>query len=259
MAVAGIDLGSRAIKLAIVEDGVLTQSRVVDTTFDPLGVCRQLLAGRSLDGLVATGYGRHLFREHWPAAEVITEIKAVAHGARELVPAARAIVDIGGQDTKAIALDGRGRVVKFLMNDRCAAGTGRFLEVMAVALSYTPDQFVEAARRATRAEKLSSMCAVFAESEVVSLVARGRSREEIAMGIHQAIASRTLSLLQGVLSDFPGGIDFPEVVFTGGGALNACLHGLLSAGLGRDLRVPENPQIAAALGCALHGERAADA
>jgi predicted CoA-substrate-specific enzyme activase len=135
---------------------------------------------------------------------------------------------------------------KFIINDRCAAGTGRFLEVMATAMSLTYEQFAEAALSATHAEKLNSMCTVFAESEAISLVARGASREAIALGIHQATATRTLSLLKAMpLSD--------NIMFAGGGALNACLREHIEAGLGRKMHVPENPRIVAALGAALCG------
>ncbi|MFH1467571.1 MAG: acyl-CoA dehydratase activase, partial [Pseudomonadota bacterium] len=222
--------------------------RVVDTTYDPLQVCHTLLADLTWDRLTCTGYGRHLFAEHWPEAAVITEIKAVSTGAAHLLPGCRALVDIGGQDTKVVTLDPAGRVRKFAMNDRCAAGTGRFLEVMATALAFERDAFIAAAQRAPRAEKLSSMCAVFAESEVVSLVARGRDRDAIALGIHTAIAQRTAGLARTLPLEDP-------LLFAGGGALNAALAPLLEAALGHPLHVPESPQTVAALGCALVGER----
>lgn len=243
---AGIDIGSRAVKLVVMENGSVVRSLVEDTGSDPLAVCRRLLAGVTCDSITATGYGRHLFREHWPAAEVITEIKAVARGAVSLVPACRTVIDIGGQDTKAIALGPSGKVQKSVMNDRCAAGSGQFLEMMATALAYERDEFVAAATRATRAERLNSMCTVFAQSEVVSLIARGASREEIALGVHQAIASRTAALA--------GGVPLEEtIVFTGGCARNPRLVSLLGEALKRPLHVPPEPQTVAALGCALGG------
>ena len=172
----GIDVGSRATKLVVVDGGRVVLRAVEDTGCDPLAVCRRLLDGIAYDTLTATGYGRHLFKEHWPAAEVISEITAVARGATSLMPGCRTIVDIGGQDTKAITLDAAGKVRKFVMNDRCAAGTGQFLEMMATALAYTREEFVAAAGRAAHAQRLSSMCTVFAQSEVVSLIARGASK-----------------------------------------------------------------------------------
>jgi (R)-2-hydroxyacyl-CoA dehydratese activating ATPase len=243
---AGIDIGSRAIKLVLAVDGRVVHETVEDTGSDPLAVCRRLLKGLAYDAITGTGYGRHLFKQHWPSAEVISEIKAVAIGATALVSACRTIVDIGGQDSKAISLDAAGKVQKFVMNDRCAAGTGQFLEMMATALAYTREEFVDAARRAVRAQKLSSMCSVFAQSEVVSLIARGASKEEMALGVHQSIASRTAALASGVSVEAP-------VVFTGGCAHNDCLVSLISAAVKQPLRVPESPQTVAALGCALHG------
>jgi (R)-2-hydroxyacyl-CoA dehydratese activating ATPase len=244
---AGIDIGSRAIKLVLVQNGAVLSEAVEDTGSDPLAVCRRLLDGVDHDVLTATGYGRHLFQEHWPEAEVISEIKAVARGATSLVAGCRTILDIGGQDSKAISLDSVGKVQKFVMNDRCAAGTGQFFEMMATALAYTREEFVAAAARAARPQRLSSMCTVFAQSEIVSLIARGASKEEMALGVHQSIANRMAAIVGGIPVEEP-------VVFTGGCAHNPCLTSLISAALKRSLRVPASPQTVAALGCALHSE-----
>ena len=177
----------------------------------------------------------------------MSEIKAVALGAWYLLPGCGTVLDVGGQDTKVVSLDARGKLDKFLMNDRCAAGTGRFLEVMAGALSFTYDQFASAALSAPCAEKLNSMCTVFAESEVISLVAQGASREAIALGIHESIAVRTLSLMKGIrLAE--------TILFAGGGARNACLRRQIESGVGRRMHVPEDPRIVAALGAALAGD-----
>jgi predicted CoA-substrate-specific enzyme activase len=240
---AGIDIGSRTVKVVLLEDGAIREVRIADAGFDPLDVCRRLLDGLLFDRLVATGYGRHLFQSH-AGCEVVTEIGAVARGARSLAQSCRTVIDVGGQDTKVVSLDANGGVGKFAMNDRCAAGTGRFLEVMATAMSFTRSAFVEAALAAPRAERLSSLCTVFAETEVVSLVARGAAREEIALGIHRAIAGRTVALARAVPME-------DDIVLAGGGALNACLVREVAAGLGREVVVAQHPQAAAALGCAL--------
>jgi predicted CoA-substrate-specific enzyme activase len=129
---AGIDVGSRTIKVVVVESGCIVDSRIADTSYDPLAICNELLGNIAFDTLIATGYGRHIFSERYDC-RVISEIKAFARGARCLFPECQAILDIGGQDTKVISLDGNGRIIKFEMNDKCAAGTGRFLEVMAAA------------------------------------------------------------------------------------------------------------------------------
>jgi predicted CoA-substrate-specific enzyme activase len=244
----GIDIGSRAVKLVVMdaESGQVVRRAVHDTGSDPLAVCQSLLAGLSPERITATGYGRHLFKEHWPAAEVVTEIKAVAVGATHGVPGCRAIIDVGGQDTKAIALDAAGRVQKFVMNDRCAAGTGQFLEMMATALALTREEFVTAASRAARPQKLSSLCSVFAQSEVISLIARGAAKDEMALGVHHAVAGRVSALAGGVTLGAP-------VVFTGGCAHNACLVRLIGEAVQHPLCVPDHPQTVAAQGCALLG------
>jgi (R)-2-hydroxyacyl-CoA dehydratese activating ATPase len=240
---AGIDIGSRTVKLAVLEDGRLALSRVEYNTHDPLEVCRRLLEGAAWDALAATGYGRHLFAAS-RGCPTVTEIQAAGLGARFFFPAARTVLDIGGQDTKAISLDPAGRVARFEMNDRCAAGTGRFLEVMAGALTFSMDDFIAAASAAARGRKVSAMCTVFAESEVVSQVARGAPRDELALGIHQSVAARATAMAKRI-------DPAPEIVFCGGVALNGCLRRLIADGLGMEVRVPPDPRIVAALGCAL--------
>ena len=240
---AGIDIGSRTVKLVLLENRRIVKVAVADTTYDPIAVCRSMFNGVECRSITATGYGRRLFSSEQPC-KLVSEIKAVAIGARFLWDECRAVLDVGGQDTKIVTLDERGKLDKFLMNDRCAAGTGRFLEVMAGALSYTYDQFAEAALTATKAEKLNSMCTVFAESEVISQVARGASRESIALGIHEAIASRTLSMIKGL--SLSG-----TILFAGGGAKNPCLRRCIEAGLGKPVHIPDNPRVVAALGAAL--------
>jgi predicted CoA-substrate-specific enzyme activase len=195
--------------------------------------------------LVATGYGRHLL-EIARDVPTITEIKAYAEGARRVLPGCRTVLDIGGQDVKAIAIGENGRVQKFEMNDRCAAGTGRFMEIMANALHYTMDEFGSVACTATSAEKISSMCTVFAESEVISLINSGSDRDAVALGIHEAIASRALTMLSKLG-------EFKNLVFAGGVAYNPCMRQILAQKLGVPILVPTDPQIVGALGAALEG------
>jgi predicted CoA-substrate-specific enzyme activase len=243
MRVIGLDIGSRTVKRVTVDHGDVVDHSVVATTHDPLSVCDELLAGQRADRVVATGYGRHLFAER-RQAETLTEIRAVALGARRVCPNARTLLDIGGQDTKAVALGADGSVVKFEMNDRCAAGTGRFLEVMATALSYPMAEFVRAGRTAPASRNINAMCTVFAESEVISATARGADRAELARGVHDAVLRRAAAMLRRLPLE-------NEIVFCGGGALNACLHELLTRALDREVHVPPEPQIVAALGAAL--------
>jgi predicted CoA-substrate-specific enzyme activase len=243
---AGIDIGSRTIEVIAIENGRVVSALQMDTTHDLLSACECLLGKVEFDRLIATGYGRSLAEIAFDAPTV-TEIKAFARGARTLFPSCRSVLDIGGQDTKAIALDEEGRPVRFEMNDRCAAGTGRFLEVMARALDYDLDQFGEAALRAANEIQLSSMCTVFAESEVTGLLTKGGRREDIARAVHTSVLNRTVSLLGRVGTQHP-------VVFAGGVARNPCLREMIEAALGKPVMIPEDPQMVGAYGAALIAE-----
>lgn len=243
---AGLDIGSRTIALVEWDGTHATRTEVIDTGTDPFGNSSRLLQGHTYDRLVATGYGRHLAVERALADDVITEIKAHALGAHYLYPDVRTVLDVGGQDSKVICVLPQGRVARFEMNDRCAAGTGRFLENMARAMGLDIEQFVQHALSADGpAVRLSSMCTVFAESEVVSLIGRGEDSHRVALGIHQAIATRLTAMVRRF------GLQ-ERLVFTGGGALNLCLQHLLAEDLNVSLTVPENPQSVGALGAALY-------
>lgn len=205
-----------------------------------------MLDGQRFDAMVATGYGRYLAQMHL-GCPVITEIKAYAIGAAFFYPDCRTVLDIGGQDSKIIRVQ-NGRVQDFEMNDKCAAGTGKFLEVMATTLGYTLDEFGDSASEARDAVTISSMCTVFAESEVVSLIARGEKRQNIALGVHQSILNRILALM--------GRTGFEEgIVFAGGVAKNKCMAGMLAKRLGQQLQIPDEPQIVGAVGCALSAHK----
>lgn len=241
---AGIDIGSRTIELVVVDEtGKIVHSRQTDTGFAPMHAAELLLGGESYDRIMATGYGRNLFEIAIDAATV-TEIKAHARGARAFFPEARAVLDIGGQDSKAIALAADGRVVKFEMNDRCAAGTGKFMEIMAKTLGYAIEDFGREALLAERDVNISSMCTVFAESEVTSLIARGQDRREIALGLHSSVIRRVVGMLNRVSTT-------GDIVFTGGVAKNPCMRAMLSEKIGRNVLMPDDPQLIGALGAAL--------
>ena len=243
MRCAGIDIGSRTIELVVLKDCEIVEQRQADTGFDPLTRARELLKGVEYDRIWATGYGRNLFELSFDAPTV-TEIKAYGVGARRLFHTAGTILDIGGQDSKAIALNDNGRTIKFEMNDRCAAGTGKFLEIMARSLGYTIDQFGTEALKATKNLQINSMCTVFAESEVTSLVAKGEDPREIALGLHRSVVRRAVSMLKRVSSG-------NDVVFAGGVAKNPCMRRLLEEALERQVLVPDDPQMVGALGAAL--------
>lgn len=245
MLVAGLDIGSRTIALVEWDGQTIVRSQIVDTGINPLLNAQTLVGDRRYDRMVATGYGRHLAAERQIADQVISEIKAYGLGACHLYPDVRTVLDIGGQDSKAIAVGPDGRVLRFEMNDRCAAGTGRFLENMAHALGLSVDQFGPHALAAQgQLVRISSMCTVFAESEVVSLIARGEDSHRVALGLHQAIVDRVGGMVRRV------GVH-PRLVFAGGVAQNPCLQQLFAEALGVPPTVPAEPQLVGALGAAL--------
>jgi predicted CoA-substrate-specific enzyme activase len=192
---------------------------------------------------MATGYGRHLFELSFDAPTV-TEIKAYAEGTRALFPEVRTILDIGGQDSKAIAVNDEGRVGKFEMNDRCAAGTGKFLEIMAGTLGYPIDDLGHEALQAKKKIQISNICTVFAESEVTSLLSKGEDRRDIALGLHWSVVRRAVGMLKRVAID-------GQIIFAGGVAKNVCMHRLLEECIEKRITVPEDPQMIGAYGAAL--------
>ncbi len=248
--VAGIDIGSRSIELVVLNGTDPVHQVKVPTTFDPLRQCKKLMQDVDTRHFVATGYGRKLFADSARGLNVttITEIQAYALGARHLFPDVRTVLDIGGQDTKVISLMSNGKVSKFEMNDRCAAGTGKFLEFMTTALQIPLESFGEFALNSDKRIQISNMCTVFAESEATSLMARGETPENIAMGLHLAIVQRTQAMLRRVGAEHP-------LVFAGGVAHNPCVRRLLDEQLERQVIVPENPDMVGALGAALFGRK----
>jgi predicted CoA-substrate-specific enzyme activase len=249
----GVDIGSLTCDVVVIDDlGAVLASEIVSTgarsrvaVERALGAVQGRLGiGREdLAGLVATGYGRERVEGR---SHSFTEITCHARGAAAAAPGTRLVLDVGGQDCKAIRLDGDGRVIDFAMNDKCAAGTGRFFEVMARALEIDLDELGPLALRAERPRALSSVCTVFAESEVVSLVADEEPPANIAAGLCRAAAERVRALAQRV------GLAEP-VVASGGGALNVGLMAALQQLLGVPVTVAPEPQLIGALGAALLG------
>jgi predicted CoA-substrate-specific enzyme activase len=254
MITVGIDVGSISAKAALVEDGELIGSTVMLTGYNAgkagERVFIDLLAKvnvqrEAVERIVATGYGRNSVEV---AHKAVTEITCHAAGAHFQDPAVRCVIDIGGQDSKAIVLDGAGRVTDFAMNDKCAAGTGRFLEVMARALEVDLDAFGGMSLDADQPAAISSLCTVFAESEVISLIARGERRENIIAGIHESIGSRVIAMASRV------GIVEP-VMMTGGVAKNIGVVRALERKTGKSIRVLAHAQINGAIGAALIAAR----
>lgn len=244
MRYAGIDIGSRTIELVVVDEaGQILGGIQDDTGFDPMVRAREMTKELPYDYIMATGYGRNLFEISFDAPTV-TEIKAHAVGARFFFPGATTVLDIGGQDSKAISMLDNGRVKKFEMNDRCAAGTGKFMEIMARSLGFNIENFGDEALQFKNELNISSMCTVFAESEVTSLIAKGHSPQDIAMGLHKSVISRVAGMIKRVSGE-------GDMVFTGGVAHNLCMQQLLAEKLDREVLVPEDPQLVGALGAAL--------
>ena len=224
-------------------DTTIKEAVVIETGANPLRRCRELLLRRNCERLVVTGYGRHLIA---PAlgGEVVSEIKAFAIGARYLYPDCCTVIDIGGQDCKVMLLLSNGEVQKFEMNDRCAAGTGKFLEIIANTLEVKIAGLGNLALSASKTVQINSLCTVFAESEVISLIARGEQANAIALGLHDAIATRIATMARRV------GVQ-DRVIFAGGAALNKCLQKLVGEKLRVKLTVPLDPQTVGAVGAAI--------
>ena len=250
MITAGIDIGSISTKAALLSDGKLLGTRLIFTGYNAEAAGRtvfeELLNDLGLERsavrrVISTGYGRNSVKF---VDKAVTEITCHGMGAYYLDPGARSIIDIGGQDSKVIVIDGKGKVKNFAMNDKCAAGTGRFLEVMARALEVDLEVFGSLSLKAGSPSKISSLCTVFAESEVISLISRGEHRENIIAGIHESIASRVAAMANRV------GVVSP-VVMTGGVAKNTGVVKALEKKLGMPIRVSEYAQVNGAIGAAV--------
>jgi len=251
MIFGGIDAGSRAIKTVLwdnaarktvamsIKDQGVAQEKLAFQAFD------ELLHGANLSrndvlGIVATGYGRNLIS--W-ANTTITEITCHARGVCHLVPETRSIIEIGGQDSKIIRLEDRGTVRDFSMNDRCAAGCGRFLEVVAARMQVTLPQLAEISKNSRHPVSISSMCVVFAETEIVGLLASNALPADIVAGVFNAMASR-ISAMAGRTLEAP-------ICFTGGVALVPGMQKALAEILEREISVCPHPLYTGALGAAL--------
>jgi predicted CoA-substrate-specific enzyme activase len=248
---AGIDIGSVTTESVIVDEkGLVIASRIAPTGSNSRlageGSFHQALveAGLSTDRInyvVATGYGR----VSAPFAQkTLTEITCHGRGAHFLFPGTRVVIDVGGQDSKVMRLGADGEIINFAMNDKCAAGTGRFLEVMAKALEIPLEAMGPLSLKARREIPISSMCTVFAESEVISLVAQAEPIEDILNGIHRAVGYRITGLLDQV------GVE-PELTMTGGVAKNIGIVRKIQEKTGLKMNIPDEPQIVGALGAAL--------
>jgi len=248
---AGIDLGSASTKMVLTDKEyntiayhvMPTGTKSASAAEEMLNICIEKadIGKEEIKFVVATGYGR----SNVPFADKqISEITCHARGAIHLFPDTRTVIDIGGQDSKAIRINDKGEVVDFAMNDKCAAGTGRFLEKMASVLEVKIKDLGELSLKSKKTIEISSMCAVFAESEVVSLIAEGRSREDIAMALHNAVADRVISLARKIKL-------IEGVTLTGGVINNIGIVHSIKTKLATSVNLSEQPQIIGALGAAV--------
>lgn len=255
MIVTGIDIGSVYTKAVLLDGERLVSFGVIPTgaNYESTAqkIIREILKKASISSdrierVVTTGYGR---RAVSCGDEVITELSAACHGADWVrrhtgkPEKVRTIIDLGGQDIKVILLDDSGRMQDFLMNDKCAAGTGRFLEVMARALEVRMEDLAELSSLARESVTINSTCTVFAESEVISLLSQGRSKEDIIAGIHSSIAGRIINMVRKL-----GGK--PPILFAGGGARNTAIAKEIEKKLSVKIHTPEHPQLLVAIGAA---------
>jgi (R)-2-hydroxyacyl-CoA dehydratese activating ATPase len=248
---AGVDVGSTQTKAVIIDGKRRIVGRsLMETGANVVTAAQNAFAAALTDAglareavgfVVGTGYGR--YRVTFGDTQV-TEISCHARGAAHMFPGTRSVLDMGGQDTKAIRVNARGEVLDFCMNDKCAAGTGRFLGAAAAALEIPLGELGPTALRAERPVKITTTCTVFAESEVLSWLGRGRKLEDILMGVHQSIASRSIGLMRRV------GLE-AEVTFTGGVTRNSAMVELLNRQLDLRVNVSEESHFMGALGAAL--------
>jgi predicted CoA-substrate-specific enzyme activase len=250
MITAGCDVGSLTAKAVILKDGKIIASEVILASTQPEKSANEVMkrtvdkAGIKMEDIeccVGTGYGR----KHIPFMNSLeSEIACHGRGAVWQVPSARTVVDIGGQDAKAIRIDEKGNVERYVYNDKCASGTGRFLEIIADSLDIKLDDMGAISERSKEKLTLSNQCVIFAETEIISLVNEGKEIADIVSALHQAVANRAASLARGILVA-------PDAVMTGGVAKNSGMFEALQRALGIKLRSVENPQINGALGAAI--------
>jgi predicted CoA-substrate-specific enzyme activase len=246
----GVDAGASATKVVIIDE----KENIISHAIVPSGINfkasfeealkkaleRPGLSRRDILYIVSTGYGRELVE----ASIMFSEITCISRGVHKLFPYVRTIIDVGGQDSKAVRISENGRVLDFVMNDKCAAGTGRFLEVMATILGKPIEELGMLHFKSLNPVKISSTCTVFAESEVISYISKGCKIEDVIAGLHNAIAERIFSMSSRI------GFE-REVAFTGGVAKNPGFVEALSKRIGFNPILPKEPQIICAFGAAL--------
>ena len=257
MIVAGIDIGSRAAKAVVMNDGAIISSIIADTGPESVKTSHLTMEaalkspGLSLNDIeyiVATGYGRVLVPF---ASENISEISCHARGINWYFPSVRTILDMGGQDCKAISCAGDGRVVNFIMNDKCAGGTGRFLEMIADVLNTPLEEIGDLSLKTEAAIPFNTICAVFAKSEAIAYLRQGVTKSAILAGLNEAIATRCLNLLKRVSIE-------EDFSITGGIAKNRGMVTKIKEKVGLEPLLCEDPQLIGALGAAIFAKERCD-
>ena len=248
---AGVDVGSTQTKAVIINEGLEIVGRsLIDTGANVVQAAEKAYLNALNDSgrreeevtyVIGTGYGR--YKVTFGDTQV-TEISCHGRGAVHMFPDTRTVLDMGGQDTKAIAVSETGEIVDFCMNDKCAAGTGRFLGAASMALDIPLDELGVTALKSEKPVKISTTCTVFAESEVLSWLGKGKKIEDILLGVHKSISSRSISLLRRV------GLN-QQITFTGGVAKNIGMVEVLNENLGMKMNVSEESHFMGALGAAL--------
>ncbi len=255
MLTCGVDIGARSIDVVLYDGAQILESSVNNTGAFPKenaqNAFEAVLSSAGVEEsdvsmVLATGYGRNYFEG---AQRVVSEILCHAAGVSYLFPSVRTVIDIGGQDSKMVQVNELGKVLNFAMNDRCAAGTGKFIEMVANTLDIPLEETGGAALKTSETCEISSMCAVFAESEIVGLLHKGIPREVILRGVFKSVARRTLGMAGKT------GLN-EDIIFTGGVARNAGVLDSLKQETGKaDIKIPANPQITGALGAAIIAAR----
>lgn len=250
MITAGIDMGGKTIKVLILKDrkvlakglalAGLEEKKVAEELFQEV-LRKAGLKRKDVERIVATGAGRKSAPD---ADDTITEVGADARGAAFLFPSVRTIIDVGAEEGRGIKCDEKGRVKDFAVNEKCAAGAGTFTEAMSRALEVDLDTFGKLALKSTKAIPMNAQCAVFAESEVVSLVHAKTSKEDISRAVHEAVADRVISMSRRV------GIE-KDVLLIGGMARNPGFVDAVKRGLGMEVIIPKDPEFVGALGAAV--------
>lgn len=247
----GIDIGSVTTKCVIVEDGLI-KGKAITKTIPETEKCAEFVLNKAIEesgikeseikSIVSTGYGRRIFKK---AKKVITEISAVAIGSYFLTGKNKCVViDVGGQDTKVVEVGENGEVIDFLMNDKCAAGTGRFIEMMANVFGIDIEKFSQLALNSKNPVKINSTCSVFAESEVISLITSNTPKQDIAGGLFISISSRIAGMVRQLSHN-------DKIVFCGGGAKIPALKSFLEKILEKEIIILPEPQFVVAFGAAI--------